>query len=310
MLDTGLLDAGLLAAPVHDAAERPIETDVPGVYLFPAAFEQIIAALRVGITRLGAGTAYRSLAIPPVISRRLIEKAGYVKAFPHLLGTVHSFAGDGREWSKLASLTDGGDWHTEQQISDLVLLPAVCYPSYATLAGTDLAEPARFFVSGTCFRQEATAEAGRLRSFRMVEFVTAGSEEHCIDWRSGWLGTAAEWFSALGLDCSVELADDPFFGPGRKLFQAAQRNQELKLEFKIPVGPDLVQAVASANYHKDHFGEGFNFTAGGAVGHTACMAFGLERIALALSHVHGTNPDRWPAAVRSVLDQPLPASVL
>ncbi len=298
-----MLDTGLLAAPIHDPAERPISTDVPGVYLFPAAFEQIIAALRTGITRLGAGADYRSLAIPPVISRRLIEKAGYVKAFPHLLGTVHSFTGDGRTWSGLAPLADGGDWHQSQQISDLVLLPAVCYPSYATIAGTDLAEPARFFVAGTCFRQEATAEAGRLRSFRMVEYVTAGTEEHCIRWRAEWLDTVTAWFADLGLDCSVELADDPFFGPGRKLFQAAQRNQELKLEFKIPVGPDLVQAVASANYHKEHFGEGFDFTAGGALGHTACMAFGLERIALALSHVHGTNPDRWPPDVRAVLDQ-------
>jgi hypothetical protein len=59
-----------------------------------------------------------------------------------------------------------------------------------------------------------------------------------------------------------------------------------------------VQAIASANYHKEHFGEVFEFTAGGAVGHTACTAFGLERIALALIAVHGPAPERWPAGAR------------
>jgi len=284
---------------------RPITTDVAGVYLFPAGFERIIAALRAGIGRLGMADEYRALAIPPVISRRLIEQAGYVKAFPHLLGTVHSFTGDARQWAQLVPLAEsGGAWHAEQAISDLVLLPAACYPAYATVAGADLREPVRWFVSGTCFRQEATAELGRFRSFRMVEYVTAGTEDHCTGWRAGWLDRVAQWLAELGLCPAVEVADDPFFGPGRKLFQAAQRNQELKLELKAELGPERVQAIASANYHKDHFGAGFGFTAGGEIGHTACMAFGLERIALALQHAHGPDLDGWPAAVRAGLDQP------
>lgn len=298
-----MLNPGLLAPAGRDPGAMPVETDVPGVYLFPAGFEHVVSVLRVGIDRLGADEDYRALAIPPVISRRLIERAGYVKAFPQLLATVHSYTGDAREWSKLAPLADGGEWHAQQQISDLVLLPATCYPAYDTIAGSELAEPARFQVSGTCFRQEATAEPGRLRSFRMAEFVTAGREDHCIKWRASWLERVADWLRALGLDCAIEVADDPFFGPGRKLFQAAQRNQELKLELKVPVAADRIQAVASANYHKDHFGENFGFTAGGEVGHTACMAFGLERIALALIHVHGTDLAAWPTPVRTQLDR-------
>lgn len=299
-----VLDLGLMPAPNHDPAALPVATDTPGIYLFPAPFERIVAALRTGIELLRADHDYRTLAIPPVISRRLIEQAGYVKAFPHLLGSVHSFTGSARDWSQLVPLAEpGGDWHAAQQISDLVLLPAACYPAYATVAQSELSAPVYFAVSGTCFRQEATAEPGRLRSFRMVEYVTAGAEEHCLGWRSDWLDRATGWLSGLGLAVSVELADDPFFGPGRKLFQAAQRNQELKLELKVAVAPDRVQAVASANYHKDHFGENFQFTAAGAPGHTACMAFGLERIALALIHVHGTDLNSWPSPIRSQLGQ-------
>jgi seryl-tRNA synthetase len=289
----------LIAPP----AGLPVPTSAPGVYLYPESFERVIAALNRGIDTLAADAAYTRLHIPPVIARATIEHAGYVGTFPQLLGTVHSFTGTPRDWARLAPLADGsGPWYAEQQIGDLVLLPAACYPVYATLTGQDLAaEPARFHVDATCFRQEASAEPGRLRSFRMVELVTAGSPEHCVDWRAGWLERIPRWLAALGLDASVVVADDPFFGPGRKLYAAAQRLQELKFEFTAAVAPGLVQAVASANLHKDHFGGAYGFSAGDGPGHTSCMAFGLERIALALVTAHGPDLDRWPAGVRSTL---------
>jgi seryl-tRNA synthetase len=281
---------------------RPLPTDAPGVMIYPEAFETILAALRRGIAGLAADEPFRRLAIPPVISRRTIERAGYVASFPNLLGTVHSYGGTPKEWSKLGPLAEpGGEWHVDQRISDLVLLPAACYPVYATLAGQSLDRPAKFAVEADCFRQEASSETGRLRTFRMVELVTAADEEHCVQWRGKWLDRVAGWLSGLGLKVEVEEADDPFFGAGRKLYQAAQRAQKLKFELRVPVAEDLAQAVASANYHKDHFGETFGFQAGGGTGQTACMAFGLERIALALINAHGPRPGSWPAAVTTAL---------
>ncbi|HEX4702932.1 MAG TPA: aminoacyl--tRNA ligase-related protein [Pseudonocardiaceae bacterium] len=293
-------DHGIDVGEVDDG--RPVATDAPGVYLYPGSFETIIGLLRQGITAMAAAEPFRRLAIPPVISRRTIEHAGYVKTFPQLLGTVHSYRGDSRTWGKLAPLVEqGGEWYAEQQISDLVLLPAACYPVYDTLTGQTLDGPRKFHVEATCFRQEATSETGRLRSFRMVELVTAATEEYCIAYRSRWLERVAGWFKTLGLEVRIEVADDPFFGPGKKLFQAAQRMQELKYELKVPVSDDLVQAVASANFHKDHFGEAFDFTVDGAVGNTSCMAFGMERIALALINAHGPHAERWPADVLAAI---------
>jgi seryl-tRNA synthetase len=269
---------------------RPLATGAPGVYLFPESFETVVGRLRQRIAALAADEPPRRLTIPPVISRHTIERAGYVTTFPHLLGTVHSYGGDAKRWAGLAPLVGtGGDWHAEQRISDVVLLPAACYPVYQTLADGDLAGPVTFAVEGTCFRQEATSEPGRLRSFRMVELVTAATEDYCVEWRARWLERSAGWLRSLGLDVAVEVADDPFFGPGRKLYQAAQRMQELKLELRVRVADGLVQAVASANFHKDHFGDAFSFTVDGQVGNTACMAFGLERIALALIEAHGPD---------------------
>ncbi|MFC1419646.1 hypothetical protein [Streptacidiphilus cavernicola] len=286
--------------PAGDAS--PLPTEAAGVVLYPAPFEAVVELLRRGIDTLASAEEFPKLAIPPVVARSLVERAGYVQAFPQLLGTVHSFAGTAAEWKPLKEqAVEGGDWHTEQRLSDLVLLPAACYPVYAGLAGRELAEPERFAVAGQCFRQEATSEPGRLRSFRMVELVTAGTEEHCLAWRGTWLERVADWFERMSLKAEIEVADDPFFGPGRRIFQAAQRAQELKYELKVPVADGLVQAIASANFHKDHFGEAFGFTSGGATGNTACTAFGIERIALALLHAHGDRPAEWPESLVSAI---------
>ncbi|OKJ15788.1 hypothetical protein [Kitasatospora sp. CB01950] len=287
----------------HPDDATPLPTDAPGVQLQPAAYEKLLDALRGSIARLAADEPFERLVVPPVISRATIERAGYVASFPHLLGTVHSYTGSAADWRQLAPLiAESGPWHLRQTVSDLVLLPAACYPVYATLAGQDLKQPARFGVEAQCFRQEATAEPGRLRTFRMAELVTAGTPAHCLDWREHWLARVADWLEALGLKPSIDLADDPFFGGGRRLYQAAQRAQELKFELRVELADGLVQAIASANIHKDHFGEAFAFAADGAPAHTACTAFGLDRIALALLHTHGPRPVDWPATISTALN--------
>jgi seryl-tRNA synthetase len=42
-------------------------------------------------------------------------------------------------------------------------------------------------------------------------------------------------------------------------------------------------------------------SANGDAAHTACVGFGVERVALALLKTHGLEPDKWPARVRSCL---------
>ncbi|TIR50248.1 MAG: hypothetical protein E5X28_10550, partial [Mesorhizobium sp.] len=61
-------------------------------------------------------------------------------------------------------------------------------------------------------------------------------------------------------------------------------------------------ACLSFNCHQDHFGQtwGLKF-ADGEFCHSACVGFGLERVALALFRHHGPDTEAWPAAVRDVL---------
>jgi seryl-tRNA synthetase len=58
----------------------------------------------------------------------------------------------------------------------------------------------------------------------------------------------------------------------------------------------------SANCHRDHFGLPFGIeTDSGEVAHSACVAFGVDRIAVALLARHGLDPADWPGPVRAQL---------
>ena len=102
---------------------------------------------------------------------------------------------------------------------------------------------------------------------------------------------------------TVAAASDPFFGRARKLMAMSQIQQSLKFELLIPVHSDqLPTACMSFNYHRDHFGTTWELvTEGGEVAHTACVAFGLDRLALALFATHGLDLQTWPAVVRKTL---------
>jgi seryl-tRNA synthetase len=110
--------------------------------------------------------------------------------------------------------------------------------------------------------------------------------------------------AAVGLDAKAVLANDPFFGRRGRMLSADQRDQSLKFELVVAItSTEKPTACVSLNYHQDHFGHLFGIkTADGVNAHTACIGFGVERIALALFRTHGMTPSAWPASVRGVLE--------
>ncbi|WP_433125218.1 aminoacyl--tRNA ligase-related protein [Micromonospora sp. CA-240977] len=280
-----------------------IPTEVSGVGVLNAAFEAVVDGLRSSVLGFARPEDPQAFHVPPVISRALLERLGYVDAFPNLLGTLHTFVGDNRRWRAVqaARLADGAPWHSDQTISDVVALPATCYHLYPLVASQTLAQAVTMTAEASCYRHEGSSELGRLRSFRMREIVRIGGPDDVPAWRDEWLARARTWFEGLGLTVSVEVATDPFFGDAARMMAPPQRQEELKWELKADLGTGRAQAIASANYHKDHFGGLFGIQTDGDVAHTACAAFGLERIVLALIAVHGAAPERWPASVRGAL---------
>jgi seryl-tRNA synthetase len=143
----------------------------------------------------------------------------------------------------------------------------------------------------------------RLQSFRMREYVCIGTPEQIQDFRARWLKRAESFAGQLGLEYRIDQASDPFFGRGGKLMAMSQVEQALKFELLIAIhSEENPTACMSFNYHRDHFGVAWNLCdQAGATMHTGCVAFGIDRLALALFATHGVELAQWPAQVRQVL---------
>jgi seryl-tRNA synthetase len=200
-------------------------------------------------------------------------------------------------------VAEGGDWSEYLGQTDVVLAPAGCYPVYPTLGGALPAGGRLFDLTAHCFRHEPSDDPARMQSFRLRENVRAGDPDDVQTWRSVWMERSPSLLGGLGLDVHLDTASDPFFGRGGRMMKASQQAQKLKFELLVPIWPEMEPtAVASFNYHEEHFGHAFDIrSADGNCAHTACVGFGLDRIGLALLHRHGLEPKRWPSQVRQRL---------
>jgi seryl-tRNA synthetase len=278
---------------------------VDGVYARAALYEEVIAQLTAFISRQRDPQA-EVLHFPPVMSRLQLEKSGYLKSFPNLLGWVCALHGSESEIRSAASLhEDGADWTTSLSASDLVLSPAACYPVYP-LAASRGAVPRgglQFEVAAECFRREPSTALDRLQSFRMREFVRIGAPQEIVAFREQWMTRAESLAGELGLPYVLEVANDPFFGKVGQMMAVSQRQNSLKFELLIRYHPAAKPtACMSFNCHLDHFGLAWELKdSAGAVAHTGCVAFGMDRLAVALFCVHGLDVSQWPTSVKHAL---------
>ena len=120
--------------------------------------------------------------------------------------------------------------------------------------------------------------------FHQRELVRIGEPEAVADVARRAGATArSRCCAASGLDADFDVAADPFFGRSGRMLAASQREQALKFEILVQIAGPEPTAVASFNYHQDHFAATYGIElADGGVAHTACLGFGLERIMLAL----------------------------
>ncbi|HEX8233539.1 MAG TPA: amino acid--[acyl-carrier-protein] ligase [Caulobacteraceae bacterium] len=286
-----------------EALFRPMGAD--GVYARTGPYESVVEALVAFVTarREHGAEVFR---FPPVMSRSMLERSGYLNSFPNLLGCVSCLHGSEREIRAAAARHEmGGDWTASLQSADLVLTPASCYPVYPIAAARGAVPDGGwlFDVGCDCFRREPSTDIDRLQSFRMREYVRIGSPEQIAEFREAWIARAKGMADQLGLPYRVDVASDPFFGRGGQIMAVSQLQQSLKFELLVPVISEAKPtACMSFNYHQEHFGEVWGLHgADGALSHTGCVAFGMDRLAVAMFATHGLDIDGWPATVRDSL---------
>jgi seryl-tRNA synthetase len=277
---------------------------VDGVRARTALFERAVEGLSGLISRQRPDDA-EVLRFPPVTNRSHIEKSGYLHSFPHLLGAVCCLHGGEGEIRSAISGAGAKEWVAAATPTDLVLTPAACYPLYPLAAsrGPIPTHGLVFDVASDCFRHEPSQDIDRFQSFRMREFVAMGTADQAVNFRERWMARGRELAELLGLPHTLAPASDPFFGRTGKLLAMSQIEQAAKFELLIPVRRgEAPTACMSFNYHRDHFGTKWDLrTQSGEVAHTACTAFGMDRLALALFSTHGLDMKSWPARTREAL---------
>ena len=282
-----------------------VPSGVSGLYGRGGTFESIIEHFEAYVTRVGADLEAEVMRFPPILSRASYEATDHIETMPHLLGSVHSFDGGDVEHAELVHRLRAGEaWGEGLSATDVVMVPAACYPLYPALSGS-LPEGGRTVdLRAFVFRHEPSEDPARMQIFRQREYVRLGTPEEAVAHRDLWIERGLEIHRSLGLPVTKVVANDPFFGRGGRMMKATQREQDLKFELVVPItSTESPTAITSSNYHLDHFGAAFDIrTTDGATAHTACVGFGLERVTLALLSTHGLDPDGWPREVRDVLE--------
>lgn len=278
-------------------------TGAEGVYGYSATYQGIVAAIDRSITKLGCG-AYEAVQFPPILARPTFDRTGYLQSFPDLMGSVHVFRGGDREHRELCErYQDGTSWPELLEPAGVVLSSAACHSLYPLCTGRLPEEGRRYEIQNWCFRHEPSTDPSRMVAFRMHELVYIGDPDVAQIHRDSMLSNGLELLGSFGLPMHAVPANDPFFGRVGNILASAQLEDNLKIEGVTPIcSQERPTAIISGNCARDHFGEPFQIeTHDGQVAHSSCVAFGIDRITLALLHRHGLDPARWPATVRDRL---------
>ncbi len=284
----------------------------PGLFAFGGAFLAVRAALDTLVQAIAARQGAAELAYPPLWPVGVLRDINYFHDFPQLAmlapGVAPDFAARTRfsEAHRRGSGPGAIACTAEDGLAPAAnaLAPTVCDCCYWLLRGRSDVADAAFTIHGTVFRNESSPAGAleRLTAYTMREVVVIGSEGFVLARREALLAELEALGRGLGLRCTIEAADDPFFCNDALQKGVLQGLARLKHELRVVAFEGRTFAAGSLNLHNDFFSRSYGYAlAGGGTAFSVCMGIGLERLAYALFCRHGLEPERWPAPVRALL---------
>lgn len=289
-------------------ASAQVTQEASGLYTLGPLLARLMMYFERRFVELAASFKAQPYCFPTLIPARFLDRVNYFRAFPHSL----TFATHLREdldvieaFAQNACCDEHGLNTPANSFAKIetLLSPAVCYHLYFALADRPLPNGQLAATAvGQCFRYESSnlVSLERLWNFTMREIIFVGPQEYVLVQREAGRERMKAVLADLGLAYRVESANDPFFIGEFKQQAMFQSAFQLKYEIRARLPfKNSTLAVGSYNYHQDFFGRHLNITlADGSPAHTGCIAFGLERMAMAFLAQYGLDDRQWPEAVR------------
>lgn len=247
---------------------------------------KVSQALENRFLRWAAQYGADPMAFPSLVRIADLDGFDYFDNFPHLaLLTSRLEPLQTESYSRQASPTRKiPSRHLTD--SEYTLPSAACYSVYLHLAGTRLRGPRYLTTVAQCYRnEECLSGLSRLWGFRMREIVCLGPADTVKSFLEEMKATIMAFAVAIGLPLNLETATDPFYD---------MRGRRALMQKLAPVKHEFVYggsvAVASANFHRNFFGERSDIrTPDGQPAFSGCVAFGLERWLHALCDRFGND---------------------
>jgi hypothetical protein len=229
--------------------------------------------------------------VPSMLSADVVDRAGYFDTGCQHLSFVAPMTTDLETFESFLPYWRSGDGHDQLhrflRTPTNVLNPALCLHAYPMMAGRP-ADGTVLTMSGSCFRDESgnLNNRERLREFTMREAIFFGDQASLGATHPRLVATMAAIAELFGFKYQLSTATDIFFNDSAQAQLFSQLVSDSKIELLVQVDDGGPVAVASINKHGQHFTKPFGITDGdGTTPSTICMAFGLDRMLLALRGV-------------------------
>jgi hypothetical protein len=240
-------------------------TDLPGVFLLGPRLVEVLDALDRILACFAASVGAVASRFPSLLTREHLEKAGYWNRDSQQISSVVPHVSPGRHAACLS--------------------PAACLPLYPVLGASGLGAETAFTSRCGVFRWEGGIfekdPLARLWEYNVREIVVFGGETELRDLQDRYLRFAS-WLSAeLALPAEACTASDTFFHSESVSVALFQLMQQTKLELRVRFEHNPL-AVSSFNFHGNHFVKAFAIGSSHPALSSACIGFGLERLAYAV----------------------------
>lgn len=255
----------MAATPKLEPAHAEFIVSPDGLLSLSGAGASLVAALDAKFHNAALASGAEEQHFPTLIAKDTLSRAEYFQSFPGYATEVSATKRSG----------------------EYFLSPAVCYHCYELLADSEIHKQQIMTSCGRCFRGDA-ADESHLWEFTMREVVFLGRLDFVREEREDWMKKSLAFARELGLEAELVAANDPFFGAENRGKRLLQQVKQLKYELRVPGFSGAPIPVASFNLHEQFFTQRFNIALpGGKPAFSGCVAFGLERWAMALVARHG-----------------------